>query len=341
MAFLGLILGIAFGVLSGLLFHVLVLGTTGFGIFTPIMPGVHAIADVFFAVIPSLPPILEMILLFLLWFLFNFLVIGLFYILGNSGYTMAELTTRWNAVHTIPMTDPPITEPITDENNFFAFPRFLKEQFAFGFFLGAASATNFVIWLLVTSIPLTLVLALLAVVPVLVIFSALAHSRVVQILVGWATWIMPLSWIVGAIGVLAFVPFGVAGIARHGRDALRIDPTSGTLEVQVNFSDIPGVLPEAVGFSLGFFTFLNTDLTTPKSFLDRSVSAHEAGHTLDTGAFGGIFLLVNVFDEVVLRVPPANFFTLGELYAESRAPGTLRVADHPTHICPYLPLWVS
>ena len=239
MAFLGLILGIAFGVLSGLLFHVLVLGTMSFGFFTPIMPFVHAIADVFFAMIPSLPPILEMILLFLLWFLFNFLVIGLFYFLGNAGYTMAELTTRWNAVHTM---------PVTDENNFFAFPRFLKEQFAFGFFLGAASATNFVIWLLVTSIPLTLVLALFAVVPVLVIFSALARSRLVQILVGWTTWIMPLSWIVGAIGVVLFVPFGIAGIARHGRDALRIDPTSGTLEVQVNFSDVPGAPSTTNGF---------------------------------------------------------------------------------------------
>lgn len=332
MAFLGLILGIAFGVLSGLLFHVLLLGTTDFAFFTPIMPFVHAIADVFFAVVPSLPPILELILLFLLWFLFNFLVIGLIYILGNAGYTMAELTARWSAVHTM---------PITDENNFFAFPRFLKEQFAFGFFLGAASATNFVIWLLVTSIPLTLVLALLAVVPVLVIFSALAHSRVVQILVGWTTWIMPLSWIVGAIGVVAFVPFGTAGILRHGRDALRIDPTSGTLEVQVNFSDVPWASSGTSGFSLGFFTFLNTDTKTPKSFLDRSVSAHESGHTLDTGAFGGIFLLVNAFDQNVLRALPDSYYSLGEMYAESRAPGTSRVAIVPTHIRPYLPLWSS
>jgi hypothetical protein len=330
--FVGLLVGLAFGVLSGLLFHVLVLGTTAFAFFTPIMPLVQAIAGAFAALVPSLPPILETILLFLLWFLFNFVVIGLIYFLGNSGYTMAELTSRWNAVHTM---------PITDANNFFAFPRFVREQFAFGFFLGAASATNFVIWLLVTTIQLTLVLALFAAAPLLAIFATLARSRVVQVLVGWTTWIMPLSWLVGAIGVVALVPFGAAGIVRHGRDAFRVDPTSGTFEVQVDFTDIPGVPPQAIGFSLGFFTFLNTATTIPRSFLDRSVSAHEAGHTLDTGAFGGIFLLVNALDENILRTPPDNYLSLGEMYAESRAPGTLRVATQPNHICPYLPLWSS
>lgn len=330
MAFLGLLVGSAFGVLSGLLFHVLLLGTTSFAFFTLVMPVVLAIASALSAVVPPLPPTLETILLFLLWFLLNFIVVGLFYILGNSGYTQAELDTRWNAVH---------TTPITDANNFFGFPRFLREQFAFGFFLGAAAGTNFVIWFLVTSIPLTIVLALLALAPILVIISALARSRIMQILVGWTTWVMPLSWIVGAIGVLAFVPFGAAGVWRHGRDALRIDPTSGTLEVQVDFSDIPGVPSLAVGFSLGLFTFLNSGFTNPRSFLDRSVSAHEAGHTLNTGAFGGIFLLVNALDENILRTQPDNYLSLGELYAESRAPGTLRVADDASHICSYLPLW--
>ena len=332
MAFVGLIVGVAFGVLSGLLFHVLLLDTTSFAFFTPVMPVVHAIADAFNAVVPPLPAILEKILLFLLWFLFNFIVVGLFYILGNSGYTQAELDARWNAIH---------TPPPNDTNNFIALPRFLNEQFAFGFFLGAAVATNFVIWFLVTSIPLTIVLALLALVPVLVIFSALARSRVVQILVGWTTWVMPLSWIVDAIGVVLFVPFAAAGILRHGRDALRLDPTSGTLETQFDFSDIPIIPSDTNGFSLGFFTYLNSDTTNPRSFLNRSVSAHEAGHTLDTGAFGGVFLLVNALDENVLRTPPANFLSLGELYSESRAPGTYQVGPPPGHICPYVPLWSS
>lgn len=330
MKFFGLFAGLAFGVLSGLLFHMMVLGTTNFSFFSFLVPLVNTVATVLSAVIPSLPALPTTILMFLLWFLFNYLITAVFYRFGNSSYTMAEMSAGWNASN---------TTPITDANNIYRFPRWSSEQFAFGFFLGTATATNFVIWLLVTSVTATIAVAPLALLPILVIFSSLAQSRIIQTLIGWTTWTMPLAWIPGVIGLLAFIPFAGFGLAQHGRDALRIDPSSGTLETQVDFSSIPLVSPLAIGFSLGFFTFLNTNLTSPKSFLTPSVSAHESGHTLNTGAFGGVFLLFNAVDENVFRTPTDSYYSLGELYAESRAAGSQSVASTPDFINPYLPHW--
>jgi hypothetical protein len=332
MKFLGLLIGLIFGLLSGLLFHLMVLGTTGFSFFAAAMPVVNAVAAALGAIVPSLPPLPTTILMFLLWFLFNFLIIGLVYLLGNAGYTKAAMESGWAAIN-------PGDPEVTDANNRFVFTPSPAEQFAFGFFLGAAMATNFVFWWLVTGIPLVQALALLALLPLLVVFTALAHSHIVQTLVGWTTWVMPLAWLPGIIGLVAFIPLAVAGIFQHGLDALRIDPTSGTLETQADFSGLPGVPALAVGVSLGLFSFLNTAISGPKSFLARSVSAHEAAHTLNTGAFGGVFLLFNALDEIVLRARPDAYFSLGELYAESRAPGTQRAAERPGFINAYLPLW--
>ena len=330
MAILGLVIGVVFGVLSGLLFHILLLGTASFSIFSPIMPFVQPIAAAINTAVPPGPPLLW---LFVYWFLFNFLVVLPFYFIGNIGYTPQALQEGWDNLHGS-------GTMVTDANNVFAFPRFANMQFAFGFFLGAAIATNFVIWFLITSIPLVQVLALMALLPIFVISSTISQSRVMQVLVGWTTWIMPLSWIVSGLGLLVAVYGIVTGISSHGRDIIRVDPTSGTLEIQFDFP----INPQARGFSLGLFTFLNSGHaipTSPEGFLTRSVSAHESGHTLNTGAFGGVFLLVGALDENVLRSGDAAKLSLAELYAESRAPGTRRVADLPDKLNAYVPLWSS
>ena len=152
---------------------------------------------------------------------------------------------------------------------------------------------------------------------------------------------MPASWILLPLAIpVAFVSI-IIGIANHGRSALRIDPTSGAFEIHFDFP----INKKARGFSLAFFTFLNSDnpfSSTPKGFLTRSVSAHESGHTLNTSVFGGVFLLVNGLDEVVLQpTSERGKLSLGELYSESRAPGTRRVANFPDAINSYLPIWSS
>ena len=202
MAFVGLFIGIAFGIISGLLFHILLLGTTSFSIFSIIVPFVMPIAAVFQAAVPpAVPQWVESIVLFLYWFLFNFLVVWLFYFIGNIGYTPEALREGWEDLYG-PMT----MTPVTDANNTFAFSEFANLRLAFGFFIGAATATNFVIWFLITSISLAQVLAVIGVLPILVVFSsAISQARVMQILVGWTTWIMPLSWLVSVLGLLVAV----------------------------------------------------------------------------------------------------------------------------------------
>jgi hypothetical protein len=339
MKFFGLLVGLIFGVLSGLLFHLMALGTTGFSFFAAVMPVVNAVAAALGALVPSLPPLPTAILMFVLWLLFNLLVIGTLYLLANAGYTKAVMDSGWAVIN-------PGDPPKTDANNTFAFIPSTVEQFVFGFFLGAASATNFVLWWLVTSIPLAQVMALLALLPLLVLFTALARSHIVQALVGWTGWVMPLAWLPSVIGLLTFVPLAIIGIVQHGLDALRIDPTSGALETHVDYSSIPGI-PPLRGFTQGLFSFVKPTATTPspKRFLERSTSAHESAHVLCIAAFGGVFWLANFIDQILLRAPANARFSLGELYAESRAPGsvlTAEVAGVPgleDYVNAYLPLW--
>ncbi|MGQ0767319.1 MAG: hypothetical protein ACT4OZ_16850, partial [Gemmatimonadota bacterium] len=69
-------------------------------------------------------------------------------------------------------------------------------------------------------------------------------------------------------------------------------------------------------FSLGNFSFV-TSPALRGSFRAPSLSSHEAGHTLNTAAMGGVVLWINAIDE---NVPPfaRGSAAYGELLAESR-----------------------
>ena len=66
-----------------------------------------------------------------------------------------------------------------------------------------------------------------------------------------------------------------------------------------------------------------TPATIQTPFNVPGLSAHETGHSLNTGALGGFFLWVNAIDE---NLPPFNngARAYGELCAESHLPGAGR-----------------
>jgi hypothetical protein len=259
---------------------------------------------------------------FVVWLVVNLIITWLVYLIGKQGYSSSEV----------------VGADIILPDQVYRFPLLTSEELAFGFFIGVTVATNFVIWLLSTGLVLSVILSAMAVIPALALFTTLSQSRIIQAILGWNTWIMPTAWISAPIGLIIAIVAIPVGIVQNGRSALRIDPTSGAFEVHVN---IPSNSPneEIGGFSIWIFTFVNTSASTVPNFtvgfLARSVSAHESGHTLNTSIFGSFFLLVNWIDQNFILPVGEGKFTLAELYAESRVPGT----NSPDSLRSYLPLW--
>tara|TARA_R110000737_G_scaffold62672_2_gene90076 strand:- start:946 stop:1824 length:879 start_codon:yes stop_codon:yes gene_type:complete len=258
---------------------------------------------------------------FSIWLIVNAIVVWLFYLIGKIGYSSSAV----------------IASDIIFPENTYRFPRFKTEKFAFGFFVGMCVATNFVICFFWSTIPLSSVLAFFSLLPMLALFSTLSQLRLIQPILGWCTWIMPLAILSAPVALITALYAIPAAIIQHGKSALRVDPTSGALEIRFNFPDIL-VLGSVRGVSIWIFTYINTDITPLPDFgvgfLSPSVSAHESGHTLNTSIFGSFFLLINWIDENITAAPGESFYSLAELYAESRSPGT----SHPS-TSSYLPLW--
>ncbi len=327
MNYLGLIIGLVFGTISGLLFHIVILGTGSFSFLAPLLPFVQPFVDFINLITPSFGGIWVLIIQLIYWLLFNFIVVFFIYLIGNLGYSPQYMQQTWDNNYGAGTS-------ITDVNNIISLNLFNSAKFAFGFFLGASIATNFIILFLITFIPFLNIIAFLSLIPILIIFSSsISRSRIIQGLIGWTTWFVPLSILVVILGIPVAIYGMISGAISHGSEVTRIDPTSGTWEIQFNFP----FNNLAAGFSLGFFSFLNSgsiSYSGLNSFLTKSVSAHESGHTLNTASFGGFFLLVDALDENVLLMNNSPYLSFGELIAESRAPGT-----HANIINPYLPIW--
>jgi hypothetical protein len=207
-----------------------------------------------------------------------------------------------------PITTPPTPLPISP-----------LEEVMRGLLIGLAAGMNLGIW---TLVPIgAIVGAIVGVVGFLAVFTAVSRTIVYQALLGWLSWIMPMSYLVTPIGIVFFLinlPFALAGA---GLAALRFDTLTATVETTGGLSGVTGFRG---GFNLGNFTFLATApgvapaaVQTP--FGAPGLSAHETGHTLTVGAFGGIYGWTNAVDE---NIPPFRRLALayGELMPESHFP---------------------
>jgi hypothetical protein len=201
------------------------------------------------------------------------------------------------------------------------------ELFGRGVLIGASAAVNTVLLHLVPGAGPVLgawafIVVSLATVPIV------ARSRIYQGFLGWSGWLLPLSYLATAVGLLLFVvnvPFVLAAFGIRG---VAIDWTTGVIESRggrlIRITNFNG------GFSLGNFTYLaGTSATTagpaPARFVTPTISSHETGHSLNTAATGGVVLWINAIDE---NVAPRRFnLAYGELNAEGHArnlPGTPR-----------------
>jgi hypothetical protein len=167
----------------------------------------------------------------------------------------------------------------------------------------------------------------------LCVVPTVSHHPMFQSLVGWISWLAPMSYVATGAGIILFIVNLPLSLISLGIGAFRIDLRTGTIETTSGVLGIfsralgryPAAPTQAGGFSLGNFNFLIpaiagplTGLAAQSAFVGPTLSAHEIGHTLNTSAMGGIVLWINAIDE---NVPPFRngASAYGELLAESHS----------------------
>ncbi len=141
----------------------------------------------------------------------------------------------------------------------------------------------------------------------------ISQNEVFQGFFGWLIWILPMSWLVVTLGFVFFVinllgalstAFQVEYLKISG---LKADWKTGTFFMKGGL--ISNLNPIDTAFNMGNF-----------SFVDKASSGwymnHEAGHTLNLGAFGSVFHLIGALDENLFKAG-ANAYS--ERLAESNS----------------------
>jgi RHS repeat-associated protein len=199
-------------------------------------------------------------------------------------------------------------------------------QFMRGFMIGFNAGMNGV---LAAAIFGPVVGVVLGVVNFLAVFEGISKSPVYQGILGWSSWLMPMSWAVSALGVGAFlINLVVAGITFQQWDAAKIDKLAidwktGTIIM------VGGLIRNGTAFNLGHFVFIDPGYVVagdPEKSYDALV-AHETGHTLAVAAFGSAFHLYDFIGENIVGAGKRDY---GEKIAESHAN---RPGD------PTIPMW--
>jgi hypothetical protein len=145
--------------------------------------------------------------------------------------------------------------------------------------------------------------------------APLSQNGFFQGLIGWLNWILPMSWLVVALGFLFYLFSFVIHAVTLGRvpylrvQGLGMDWATGTFFIKGGL--IANLNPLDTAFNMGNFSFV--DYQSGQWHMD-----HEAGHTLNLAAFGCVFHLVGALDENLFR--QANAYS--ERLAESNSSGT-------------------
>jgi RHS repeat-associated protein len=163
-------------------------------------------------------------------------------------------------------------------------------------------------------------------------FDTIANSEVYQGILGWANWLMPMSWLVVGLGLVFFVlnlighaiGWWIFGSSFFRITSMDVDWKTGTFFTLGGW--ISNLNPIDTAFNMGNFSYV--DNTVPGNTI-AGYMEHESGHTLNLGAFGSVFHFIGAIDENVTG-GGANAYS--ERLAESNDPATTQ----PNII----PMWV-
>lgn len=168
------------------------------------------------------------------------------------------------------------------------------------------------------------------VVPALAVIAPLARTGVYQFFLGWFNPVMPMSWVVIALGLLFVLASGLLALVNLifkseflKIEKLTMDPGTGTTYLVGGLAGNGNLSPNSTGFNMGSFAFLKSGQDS--AYLEQ----HEAGHTLNLGVWGFVVHFVGALDENVFG---GGNDAYTELFAESHVPQSSRQG-------PIFPMW--
>ncbi|HEU5371712.1 MAG TPA: hypothetical protein VFU51_04925 [Gaiellaceae bacterium] len=168
------------------------------------------------------------------------------------------------------------------------------------------------------------------VVPALAVIAPLARTGVYQFFLGWFNLVMPMSWVVIALGLLFVLASGLLALVNLifkseflKIEKLTMDPGTGTTYLVGGLAGNGNLSPNSTGFNMGSFAFLKSGQDS--AYLEQ----HEAGHTLNLGVWGFVVHFVGALDENVFGGGNGAYT---ELFAESHVPQSSRQG-------PIFPMW--
>lgn len=200
-------------------------------------------------------------------------------------------------------------------------------EFMRGFLVGLNAALNAFLALVLLDLFLPTAAAAaagggLGLLGMLSVLPPVSQGEFYQGLLGWLTWLMPMSWLVVALGLLFFLVCLLGHLLTVGKVSyLRVVDAAvdwKTLTFFLKGGVISNLNPIDTAFNMGNFSFVDMEC-------ERWHTEHEAGHTLNLAAFGSVFHLVGAVDENVLQRG-------ADAYAE-------RLAESNSGAGPSIPMW--
>ena len=160
-------------------------------------------------------------------------------------------------------------------------------------------------------------------------FDGVAQNSVYQGILGWSSWMMPMSWGATGLGLVVFaVNLLVAGVTFQQWDAAKIDKLAIDWKTG-SIVMVGGLIRNGSAFNMGNFVFMDPGHLVAGD-PDRSyeaVLAHETGHTLSVAAFGSAFHLYDFIGQNLVGSGAGDY---GEQIAESHS-------NRPGR--PIIPMW--
>jgi RHS repeat-associated protein len=197
-------------------------------------------------------------------------------------------------------------------------------EFMRGFMIGFNAGMNAAIGTILFG---PLIGTALGVINFLAAFDSIAQNEVYKGILGWSSWLMPMSWVVNGLGLIFFViNLIVAGVTFQQADRVKIHSISVNWQTGMLIMEGGLITYPPGGFNMGNFSFYGQGQT--------GVIDHELGHGLNLGAFGWVFHFVGAIDENLVQT------NMHDAYSEHLAESNQATPDHapPT---PQLDMWTA
>jgi hypothetical protein len=194
-------------------------------------------------------------------------------------------------------------------------------EFMRGWLVGLNTALNAILVIVIVrsfaDMPVAIVCGLsLGAINLIATFGPVSRNGFYQGVIGWLNWVMPMSWLIVALGFLFYVfSFLLHAVTGGKVEYLRVQKIAADLKTGTFFIRgglIANLNPLDTAFNMGNFSFV--DKASPQWHMD-----HEAGHTLNLAAFGCVFHLIGALDE---NATSRGADAFSERLAESHATGT-------------------